>query len=80
MEEIQIEEDVVEQARKKETLFAEIKNDTPAIFLFSPSFLYAPAKNVKNILLKDVSSQNERFISINKWFIETDKVWKFFSN
>ncbi|KKQ77950.1 MAG: hypothetical protein A3A96_04220 [Candidatus Zambryskibacteria bacterium RIFCSPLOWO2_01_FULL_39_39] len=80
LEEIQIEEDVVEQARKKETLFAEIKNDTPAIFLFSPSFLYAPAKNVKNILLKDVSSQNERFISINKWFIETDKVWKFFSN
>ena len=41
--------------------------------------LYAPAQDVKNILLKDVSYQSERFLSINKWFIETDKVWEFLS-
>lgn len=80
LEEIQKETSKSEIAAKKIVLLEEIKNDVPAIFLFSPYSLYAPAENVKNILLKDVSSQNERFLSVNKWFIETDKVWEFFSN
>jgi peptide/nickel transport system substrate-binding protein len=77
LEEIQQETDEQKKAQEKETFLAEIQNDTPAIFLFSPYFLYAPAPAVKNITLKNVSAQNERFLSINKWFIETDKVWKF---
>lgn len=80
LEEMQKEADSPERTAKKIALLDEIKNDVPAIFLFSPYSLYAPAENVKNILLKNVSSQNERFLSINKWFIETDKVWEFFSN
>ena len=78
LEDMQKETDQQKKAQEKESFVAEISKDTPAIFLFSPYFLYAPAPAVKNILLKDVSSQNERFLSINKWFIETDKVWKFF--
>lgn len=78
LENMQKETDEQKKTQEKEAFLAEIQKDTPAIFLFSPYFLYAPAPNVKNILLKNVSSQNERFLSINKWFIETDKVWKFF--
>jgi peptide/nickel transport system substrate-binding protein len=79
LENIQKETDEQKGASEKQIVFAEIQKDTPAIFLFSPDFLYAPAPQVKNISLKNVSSQNERFLSINKWFIETDKIWKFLS-
>jgi peptide/nickel transport system substrate-binding protein len=79
LEDIQIETDEQKKAEEKEIVFSEIKKDTPVIFLFSPYFLYASAPQVKNILLKNVSSQNERFLFINEWFIETDKVWKIFA-
>ena len=65
---------------KKEVVFAEIKKDTPAIFLFSPYLLYLPSTKVKNVSIKDVSSQNERFLFVTDWFIETDKVWEIFAN
>lgn len=79
LEEMRKETDKQKKTAEKEILLAEIKKDVPVIFLFSPSFLYAPDSSIKNIVLKNVSFQNERFISINKWFIETDKVWEIFS-
>ncbi|MFH0804288.1 MAG: ABC transporter substrate-binding protein [Candidatus Zambryskibacteria bacterium] len=79
LEDIQKETDEQKKTGEKEIIFAEIHKDIPVIFLFSPNFLYAPAPQVKNISLKRVSSQSERFLSINKWFIETDKIWKFLS-
>jgi peptide/nickel transport system substrate-binding protein len=78
LEDIQKETDDAKKAAEKEIVFTEIQTDKPAIFLFSPYFLYAPAPQVKNISFKNVSSQNERFLSINNWYIETDKVWSFF--
>lgn len=79
LENIQKETDKQKIADEKEIVFSEISKDRPAIFLFSPYFLYASAPQVKNISLKNVSSQNERFLFINKWYIETDKVWQFFA-
>ena len=78
LEEIQKETDSQVMAFKKEIVVSEIKKDMPVIFLFSPNLLYVKSPKIKKITLKDVSSLNERFLSINKWFIETDKVWKFF--
>ncbi len=78
LEDIQKEPDLKTQALKKEEVISEIKKDIPAIFLFSPYFLYLKAPEVKNITLKKVSPQNERFLFIDEWFIETNKIWKFF--
>ncbi|MEK7669481.1 MAG: ABC transporter substrate-binding protein [Patescibacteria group bacterium] len=80
LEEIQKEISDGEKNQKKETILVEIKKDIPAIFLFSPYSLYTSAPKVKNILSKDVAFQNERFLFVDKWFIETDKVWKIFAN
>lgn len=79
LEEIQKETDEKSKATKKETVISEIKKDMPAVFLFSPNLLYIKSPKVKNITLKNISFQNERFLFIDKWFIETDKVWKFFN-
>jgi peptide/nickel transport system substrate-binding protein len=78
LEDAQKETDANIQAQKKEIAIDEIKKDTPAIFLFSPDLLYLKSPQVKNVILKNVSSLNDRFISIGNWYIETDKVWKIF--
>jgi peptide/nickel transport system substrate-binding protein len=67
-----------EKSEQREIVISEIKKDNPAIFLFSPKLIYLKPKKVKNVLLKPVSTQNERFLTIKDWFIETDKVWEIF--
>ncbi|MBN2094044.1 MAG: hypothetical protein JW740_01610 [Candidatus Zambryskibacteria bacterium] len=79
LEDLQKEIEEQEKISKKEEIFAEIDNDIPAIFLFSPHMIYLKSPEVKNITMKNVSAPNERFIEINEWFIETDKVWKIFA-
>lgn len=64
---------------KRREVIEEIKKDVPAIFLFSPDFIYVPTSKIKNISLKPISSPNERFQNIEKFFIETDKVWNIFA-
>ncbi len=78
LEELQEETNNQEKEGKKETIVSEIQNDTPAIFLFSPQLIYVKTPKIKNITLNKVSFLNERFLYINEWFIETNKVWKFF--
>lgn len=65
---------------KKEFIVSEIKNDIPAIFLFSPNLIYINKGNIKNITMKNISSHSERFINIKDWYIETEKIWNFFVN
>lgn len=56
----------------------EIKNDTPAIFTYSPYFIYIVPKKVKNVSLGTLASPAERWNEVFKWYIETNNVWKIF--
>ena len=55
-----------------------VSQDNPAAFLYSPEFLYLIPKSVKNIQLPLVNTSSDRFLSIYKWYINTDRVWKIF--
>lgn len=79
LEDMQKETDPAAKALEKEIVVSEIQKDIPVIFLFSPNLLYVKAPDIKNLALNDVSSPSERFLFINKWYIETDKVWKIFA-
>ncbi|MDP2651450.1 MAG: ABC transporter substrate-binding protein, partial [bacterium] len=57
----------------------EFREDLPAIFLYSPSFLYAIPEKVKDVELSGLSTPQDRFLSIRDWYIETDKIWKIFN-
>lgn len=57
---------------------SEIKKDTPAVFLYSPDFMYIMPKRVHDVSLGHIMTPGERFLNIHKWFIETNKVWKIF--
>ncbi len=58
-------------------LAKEIATDTPAIFLFSPDFIYAIPDKVRNVSLGQITTPNDRFLSIHDWYIDTEKIWRF---
>ena len=56
----------------------EIKKDIPAVFIYSPDFLYILPKKIKGFEAQKIIIPSERFLNIHNWFIETEKVWKIF--
>jgi peptide/nickel transport system substrate-binding protein len=56
----------------------EVRNDVPAVFLYSPEFIYILPESVRGFSLGHVVTPSERFLDIHKWYIETEKVWKWF--
>jgi len=57
-----------------------LEADIPAIFLYTPSFLYIVPEKVKNVNLDSLVVSQDRFLGIVNWYIETNKVWKIFAN
>ncbi len=57
---------------------AELEKDLPAIFLYSPNFLYVVPEKLQAVRLQSLSVAQDRFLSVRSWYVETDKVWKIF--
>ncbi|MDO8492750.1 MAG: ABC transporter substrate-binding protein [bacterium] len=59
--------------------FAEIlTKETPAVFLYSPDFIYLLPTKVKGVELQNITIPSDRFAGVYNWFIESENVWKFF--
>ncbi len=58
----------------------EITKDYPAIFIYSPEFIYVSNDKLKSYSIGNIASPSERFATLPSWYIETDKVWKIFSH
>lgn len=68
--------DPVKRALKLEEFQKLVLNDAPAVFLYSPDYIYAVNNTVKNINLKKLAISSNRFSKINEWYIETKRIWK----
>ena len=68
---------------KEHTLYAafdaSIAADVPAVFIYSPAYIYAVRGNLTGITLGHVSTPEDRFATLPSWYLETDKVWKVFA-
>ncbi len=78
LEEYRQEKDPKEKAEIMQRIKKAISQDVPAIFLYSPHFLYATPDRIQDLNIGHLISPEERFLEIHKWFIETDRVWSFF--
>ncbi|MEX2013749.1 MAG: ABC transporter substrate-binding protein [Parcubacteria group bacterium] len=58
----------------------ELEADVPAVFLYTPSFLYVVPNKIEALNLNSLTVSQDRFLGIRDWYIETDKVWKIFTN
>lgn len=64
---------------KYEQLIKEFDENIPAIFIYSPKYLYITSNNLYGVNLERIVSPSDRFSNINNWYTEEDKVWKIFS-
>ncbi|MCR4323254.1 MAG: ABC transporter substrate-binding protein [Candidatus Azambacteria bacterium] len=53
-----------------------LAEDVPAIFLYSPHYLYAVSNDVKNIITTHINTPARRFTAIEAWYIATTRVNK----
>ncbi len=71
-----------EDVRRKEygEFQKELLKDMPAVFLFSPKFIYLMPNNLMGTeQIESITVPSERFSQIYKWYVKTDKVWKIFA-
>jgi len=70
-----------EQARMKEYTQFEtyIAQDMPAVFLYSPNFIYVVSSKVNGLSLENIISPADRFANVYSWYTETENVWKIFA-
>lgn len=54
-----------------------IEADAPAVFLYTPKFLYLIPNALKGVTIERVATPSERFLSVHTWYLHTQKVWEF---
>ena len=57
----------------------EVINDTPAVFLYSPDFIYILPEIVQAQFPQIIVTSSDRFAQVYDWYIETESVWKIFA-
>lgn len=72
---------VDQQARiKKYIQFEdEVRKDMPAVFIYSPNFIYVVSKELENLKIDHIISPADRFLNSYLWYTQKDNVWKIFS-
>ena len=69
-----------EERTKKYIQFEdEIKKDMPAVFLYSPNYIYTVPANLQGSATSHIVSPSDRFLNIYSWYTETENVWKIFT-
>ncbi|MDE1946163.1 MAG: peptide ABC transporter substrate-binding protein [Patescibacteria group bacterium] len=70
--------DSARQMKDYAAFAADVEADVPAVFLYSPEFIYAVPNNVKGIDLGAITLPFERYLGVNTWYIDTNNVWNAF--
>lgn len=50
--------------------------DAPAVFLYSPDYLYPVSQLIKGINIKFITDPSKRFSNITNWYINSKRSWK----
>ncbi len=78
LEEARSAADQAEVEADDKAFVAEITKDVPAVFLYTPNFLYVLPEKVKSVAVGALLASQDRFAGIRDWYVETDKVWSIF--
>lgn len=66
-----------EERSKKYQEFQDILlADAPALFLYSPEYLYYLPENIKGFDIRVIADPSKRFGNIENWYIKTKRTWK----
>jgi len=59
-------------------LIEEFDNNTPAILIYSPNYIYITSQKL-NMPNLNITTPSDRFSSVYLWSTDTDKVWRMFT-
>ncbi len=79
LEKMRSEKDLTKRKKLYTDFTKLIQKQNPAIFLYSPDFIYMINDNVKNISIHPMTNPSERFDTVQNWHTQTDHVWPFVS-
>lgn len=65
----------LERLKKYDDFQKVVVEDAPAVFLYNPFYLYGQTKSIQGFESKVISMPSDRFSNVEKWFIETKRVW-----
>jgi peptide/nickel transport system substrate-binding protein len=57
----------------------EVAKDKPAVFIYSPAFIYATNDTISNVSLGQVTTESDRLGNVWQWYQNKDYVWPFFA-
>ena len=80
LEEMRISYDPDKRKESYMLLEREIREDAPAIFLYSPNFIYIVKSGIEGIGLGGLQKPADRFANIYEWYIEKQYVWPIFKD
>lgn len=61
--------------------FADIVvKDTPAVFLFAPTFSYAIVDDINGVTLDRIGDPSDRYLNVYEWYTTTERVWSVFAS
>ncbi|MBI2052583.1 MAG: hypothetical protein HYT38_02850, partial [Candidatus Sungbacteria bacterium] len=66
--------DPEDRVKKYQSLQEIIMQDAPAVFLYSPNYIYAVSGKINGLDLKAVNTPSQRFENINSWYIATKRI------
>jgi ABC-type transport system substrate-binding protein len=76
IEEIRVSHVSEVREKKLQELREILKNDIPAVFLFSPAYQYYYSPQIKGMNITYIAFLRDRFSNIDKWYIEQDRSLK----
>lgn len=71
--------DGAKRASLYEAFESEVKKDKPAIFIYSPEFIYATKSSIKNNEVSHITTASDRFASVWTWYQNEEHVWPIFA-
>jgi len=73
---------IAQSEEEREKLYmeieTEIKKDMPAVFLYSPSYIYMMPKELLGMDAGTINTGADRFAQVHKWYLTKSYVWKIF--
>ncbi len=68
-----------ERIKKYVKFESEIEKDMPAIFLYSPDYIYIVSNDILGLSMNHITYPSNRFVDVHAWYTEKYGVWKVFT-
>ena len=76
LEQVRKESDIEKRGKALSQIEQIISDDIPAIFLYSPKYLYAAPSHFGGFDEPSISVPSDRFRNVNKWYLKTTRIFQ----